>query len=125
MCNILYKIISKTLANRLKKHLSAIIGENQSAFVPGRLIFDNAMVAYETVYYLKNKRVGGKNHIAVKLDMSKACDRVEWGYLECVMSKLGFSPKWIRLVMTCVHTVTYLVVINGSPSGHIIPSRGL
>ena len=125
LCNIIYKIITKTLANRLKKHLPSIIVENQSAFVPDRLIFDNAMVVYELVHYMKNKRVGGNHQMTLKLDMSKAYDRVEWGYLERIMINLSFPSRWIRLVMTCVRTVTYSVVINGSPCGHIVSTRGL
>ena len=125
LCNIIYKMITKTVANRLKKHLTGIIVENQSAFVPGRLIFDNVMVAYETIHHMKNKRVGGTYQMALKLDMSKAYDRVEWGYLERIMINLGFPSRWIRLVMTCVRTVTYSVVVNGSPCGHIVPTRGL
>ena len=95
LCNIIYKIISKTLANRLKKHLSEIIVENQSAFVPGRSIFDNAMIAFETVHCMKKKRLGGNYQMALKLDMSKAYDRVEWDYLEEIMIRIGFPSNWI------------------------------
>ena len=58
LCNIIYKIIVKALANRLKKHLPEIIVENQCAFVSGRLIVDNAMIAFKTVHCMKNKRSG-------------------------------------------------------------------
>ena len=57
--------------------------------------------------------------------MSKAYDRIEWSYLERVIRTLGFSNKWIKLIMVCVKLVSYSVVVNGKQSGNIIPSRGL
>jgi hypothetical protein len=125
LCNVLYKLISKVLANRLKKILPDIISPTQSAFIPGRLITDNILAAYETLHTMHSRLSGKKSFMAVKLDMSKAYDRVEWHFLEEAMKKLGFDARWIRLVMMCVQSVQYAVVVNGVPCGEINPSRGL
>lgn len=85
LCNVLYKIISKVLANKLKPMLGSIISPNQSAFVPKRLITDNALVAFEIFHAMKRRGEGRDGSVALKLDMSKAYDRVEWGFLERVM----------------------------------------
>lgn len=99
LCNVLYKIISKTIANRLKRILPQVISPNQSAFVSGRLIADNITVAYEALHTMNSKLVGKTGYMALKLDMSKAYDRVEWAFLRAVMSKMGFDKQWIELVM--------------------------
>lgn len=77
LCNVLYKIISKTLANKLKPMLGSIISINQSAFVPNRLITDNALAAFEIFHMMKRRGEGKDGTMALKFDMSKAYDRVE------------------------------------------------
>jgi hypothetical protein len=84
LCKV-YKIVSKVLANRLKIILPDIITPTQSAFVPGRLISDNILIAYELMHYMWS----------IKLDMSKAYDHVEWGFLAKMMKKMGFYEQWI------------------------------
>lgn len=77
LCNVSYKIITKTLANRLKIILKDIISESQSAFVQGRLITDNVIIGLECIHGIKRNRSNAKNMAAFKIDLSKAYDRVE------------------------------------------------
>ena len=125
LCNVVYRLISKILANRLKRVLDAVIDELQSTFVPGRLITDNVLVAFETMHCIDQRKKGKKALMAIKLDMSKAYDKVEWVYLETMMRKMGFHERWSSLIMMCVTTVSYSMLINGEPKGKIILLRGL
>ena len=102
-----------------------VIGDEQSAFVPGRLIKDNVLVAYESIHAMKKKKKGKNSSCAVKLDMLKAFDRVEWHYLEAMMTKLGFCDKFIRLVMKCVSSVRFSVKVNGTLLPFFQPTKGL
>ncbi|XP_052477317.1 uncharacterized protein LOC128032639 [Gossypium raimondii] len=77
LCTVIYKLVAKTIANRLQGVIGQCIDVAQSTFVPGRLISDNILIAYELLHTFTRKRTGKKGLMAVKLDMSKAYDRVE------------------------------------------------
>ena len=96
LCNVLYKIIAKVLANRLKIILPSLIDEPQSAFVPGTAITDNVLLAFETIHSIKTKRTGRIGEAAIKIDITKAYDRLRWDYLLGVMMRMGFAPKWVE-----------------------------
>jgi len=122
LCNVMYKVVAKVLANRLKVVLDKCISECQSAFVLGRSILDNVMAAIQIIHHMKTKVKGNMGEVALKLNISKTYDRIEWNYLREVMEKMGFSQQWIML---CVETVDYSVLVNGSVTRSIILGRGL
>ena len=93
LCNVIYKIISKVIANRLKPLLDSIISETRSAFIVDRLITNNILIAFEFFHHMKTNCTGKKGFMAMKLDMSKAYDRVEWVFLERILLKLGFQES--------------------------------
>ena len=125
LSNVLYKIVAKVLANRLKILLPKLISEHQSAFISGRLITDNILIAHETLHHLKSKRASRMGYMDLKLDMRKAYDRVEWVFLEKIMLKMGFNVRWVSTIMACIKSVSYSILLNGQPHGHIVPERGL
>lgn len=125
LCNVCYKILSRAITNRLRPVLSKIIDEFQSAFIPGWQITDNIIVGFEAIHWMRNRKSGKTGWAALKLDMSKAYDRVEWDFLQRLMNRLGFADEWIEKIMRCVRSVKYYFRINQEVVGPIIPNRGL
>ena len=117
LLNVCYKIISKVLCQRLKKVLPDIISETQSAFVARKHISDNIMIAQEMFHALITKPSGRNKRMAIKMNMSKAYDRMEWSFIEAVIRKMGFSETWITWIMRCITSVKYKVLMNGQTHG--------
>ncbi|KAL0458069.1 UNVERIFIED_CONTAM: putative mitochondrial protein [Sesamum latifolium] len=110
---------SKSIANRIKPFLNSPIPPSQSAFVPGRLIIDNVLIAYELNHFLAHKHWGKVGHVSLKLDVSKAYDTLDWFFLESVLSRIGFHHKVVSLIMLCVKSVTYSFLFNGAQFGYM------
>jgi len=125
LCNVAYKLASKVVENRMKVVLQEVVCENQSAFVAERLITYNVLVAHEVMNHISKLQKAKSGEMALKLDMSKTYDRIEWECLKQIMLKLGLHEQWVQIVMRCVSSVSYVVKINGKPCGEIHPTRGL
>lgn len=109
----------------MKLVLPSIILETQSAFVPKRLITNDVLVAYELVHFLNNQRKGKEGFMSLKLDMSKADDRMMWDFLERILLKYGFAGRLVGLIMSCVTSVPFFVIVNGIPTDTLVSSRGI
>ena len=108
-----------------EKILANAILESESAFLSGKLISDNVLVAFETLHYLKRKTQGKLGYMALKLDMSKAYDKVEWEFLEKTMQHLGLGDRLVSLIMSYFTSVSYFVLLNEQSVGNIKLERGL
>ncbi|XP_021774657.1 uncharacterized protein LOC110738567 [Chenopodium quinoa] len=125
LCNVIYKCIAKCLARRLRWILPDIVSDFQNAFVPGRLMSDNCLMVHEILSFINASKARKLFYATLKLDMNKAYDRVEWDFLSQVLQVFGFPPYWVHLIMQCVSTVSYQVLVNGSPTEGFRPQRGL
>jgi hypothetical protein len=125
LCNVVYKIVAKCLVNRLRPVIQDIISETQSAFVPGRIITDNAVIAFECFHALQKGTKNAGKFCAYKLDLMKAYDRVDWTFLEEAMRKIGFDHQWMNWIMECIKSVRFSVKFNGKLLEKFTPTRGI
>ena len=124
LCNVCYKIITKIMANRLAPLLGKMISPLQGAFVPGRWIAENVMLAKEVLHFMRHKQ--GQGSVAgFKVDMMKAYDHIEWGFLLKILEDFGFSNRWRNMITQCITTVKFSVLVNGSLFGFFSSSRGI
>jgi hypothetical protein len=83
------------------------------------------LVAIEIVHYMRTKTTGKAGCVALKLDISKAYDRMSWEYIKAVLTRMGFCDKWVHWMAMCIESVDYSVLVNGEKVGPVIPGRGL
>ena len=110
----LYKIIAKVLSGRLRGVLHETIHSTQGAFVQGRQIMDAVLIANEIV---DERRRSGEEGVVFKIDFEKAYDHVKWDFLDHVLEKKGFSPRWRKWMSGYLSSVSYAILVNGSAKG--------
>ncbi|XP_074301549.1 uncharacterized protein LOC141632948 [Silene latifolia] len=125
LCNVIIKIVTKCISNRLKKVMPFLVGDYQNGFVPGRNIGDNILLSHELLHHITKKRFGKRCLLAVKVDMSKAYDRLNWNFVKCTLLSMNFPSKFVQLIMNCITSVSYEVLINGSPGKSFRPKAGI
>ncbi|KAL6334230.1 hypothetical protein AAG906_007477 [Vitis piasezkii] len=118
LVGILYKLLAKVLANRLKKVMGKIVSKSQNTFVEGRQILDASLIANEAIDSMQKSESGD---ILCKLDIGKVYDHVNWSFLLWLLERMGFGAKLISWIEWCISTVCFSILINKTPSGILYP----
>ena len=124
LCNSVYKIVSKILVERIRPYLNKLVSPFQTAFVPERKGLDNVLVAQEFFYALDKKK-GKEGYMAIKVDLEKAYDRMEWCFIHKVLHAYHFPQSLIRVIMSYVTSTKVSILCNGGKLEAFNPSRGL
>ncbi|GJR31762.1 RNA-directed DNA polymerase, eukaryota, reverse transcriptase zinc-binding domain protein [Tanacetum coccineum] len=122
-CNVLYKCISKILTDRMKDGLNSLVNHNHCAFIKGRQIQDNIIIAQELLKgYNRNS---GPKRCSLKIDIAKAYDTVNWEFLKKILILFGFHEKMVHWIVTCVTSASFSICVNGDIYGYFKGGRGL
>ena len=122
-CNVIYMIITRVMADRIKQVIPTHISSEQTTFIPGRRIANNVLLGQELVHNYHSRWCPPR--CKLKVDLMKAFDWVSWSFLKCTLQLLGFPIWLIDRIMTCITTVRFSLSINGELVGFFLASRGL
>lgn len=120
---MIYRFISKVLANRTKVILLEIIKENQHAFVKGQSIHENIMLCYELMHVYKEEN--RSSNMAIKIDLQKAYDFVRWDFVASILHDYKFPPWIISRILSCIQSPTFTINVNGQDTGFFTITQGL
>lgn len=124
LCNVIYKILTKIFATRLKRVMPQIISPNQCSFVPGRLGVDNIVLTQEIIHSMRTRK-GLKGFMALKIDLEKAYDRVKWSFLLSCLRELQIPEHVVLLIHNCLQSSSMNIRFNGVEGKEFQPSRGI
>ena len=124
LCNIVYKIVTKVIVARLRPYLDKLISPLQAAFVPGRKGIDNAIIAQEVIHSI-NKKKGKVGYMALKIDLEKVYDKLEWSFIKDMLVKINLLVDLVDIIMSCVLTVFTFIMVNEDALESIYSSRGI
>ena len=124
LCNSVYKIITKIIVARIRPHLDTLVSPYQAAFVPGRRGVDNAIIVQELIHTIGRAK-GKYGVMAIKIDLEKAYDRIEWISIREMLTHFNFPKNLINLIMSCVTFVSTSLLFNGGNLDSFLPSRGI
>ncbi|XP_061361919.1 uncharacterized protein LOC133305695, partial [Gastrolobium bilobum] len=124
LCNVVYKIITKTIAERLRNLLPRIVSPNQSSFIKGRQGTNNIIIAQEFIHSMRSRK-GRKGWMMVKVDLEKAYDRLDWDFVRETMKDVGFPESLTDLVYNCISTSSMNLLRNGVRTKAVVPGRGI
>ncbi|WVZ82000.1 hypothetical protein U9M48_029317 [Paspalum notatum var. saurae] len=124
LCNVIYKIISKSLAERIKPHLPHSIHKAQSAFIPRRHITSNIIIAQEITHSFMLSTWNQKVFM-LKIDLAKAFDKLNWNFILKALIALGFSHTFTNRIAACITGTSLSVIVNGQPHSTFLPSSGI
>jgi ribonuclease HI len=124
LCNTVYKMVTKTIVNRIRPLLSHLVSPYQSAFVPGRRGVDNVIIAQELLHSMHRKK-GRTGSLILKVDLEKAYDRLEWSFIREVLLFFLFPKSLVDLILDCVSSSSISILLNGGKMEVFKPSRGI
>ena len=124
LCNTLYKLVSRILVQRLKPYMAEIINPCQAGFVPRRRTSDNIILVQEVIRTLRYRR-GRTGYVAIKLDLEKAYDRLEWSFIQETLVFFQLPPNLITLIMNMISSTRFHILWNGMPLPEVAPSQGV
>ena len=124
LCNTIYKIISKIIVARIRLHLEHLVSQYQTTFVPGRRGADNVIIVQELIHTIGRIK-GRKGYMAIKIDLEKAYEKIEWSFIREMLLKFNFPANLIDLIMSCVSLVSTSLFFNGGCLDSFCPTRGI